>query len=94
MTKKAILIPVEGEEQELTPKDGKYFSLEEMQKIVGGYIEIVGLGEGLVLVCNEEGKIDGKSLPNARATKVWQKHYGATDVIYGDVLVCDYSFIE
>ena len=35
-------------------------TLEEMQKIVGGYIEIVALfDDPCVLVCDEEGKIKG-----------------------------------
>lgn len=33
-------------------------SLESMQKLVGGYIETVTLLEDLVLICNEEGKIN------------------------------------
>ena len=32
-------------------------SLENLQKSVGGYIETVTLDNGLVLICNEEGKI-------------------------------------
>ena len=35
-------------------------TLEDMQRIVGGYIEIIGLFEDpCVLVCDEEGKIKG-----------------------------------
>ena len=37
--------------------------LEAMQALVGGYIEVMPLSGGVVLVCNEEGKIDG-SKPN------------------------------
>ena len=32
-------------------------SLENLQKTVGGYIETVSLDNGLVLICNEEGKL-------------------------------------
>ena len=32
-------------------------SLENLQKTVGGYIETVTLDNGVVLICNEEGKI-------------------------------------
>lgn len=31
--------------------------LEEMQKLVGGYIEVVSLINGLIVVCNEEGRL-------------------------------------
>jgi len=35
-------------------------TLEAAQEIVGGYIEMVGIGNGIYLVCNEEGKITGE----------------------------------
>lgn len=34
-------------------------SLESMNKIVGGYIEIVYIKDNIILVCNEEGKLKG-----------------------------------
>jgi len=33
--------------------------LETMQGLVGGYIEAVNAGQGICLVCNEEGKLNG-----------------------------------
>lgn len=36
--------------------------LESMQKIVGGYIEVLTISDGICIVCNEEGKIDGLEL--------------------------------
>ena len=33
--------------------------LEAMQSIVGGYIEVFPLADGVTIVCNEEGKICG-----------------------------------
>lgn len=33
--------------------------LQTLQELVGGYIECVMLGQGIVLVVNEEGKLDG-----------------------------------
>lgn len=38
-------------------------TLEAKQELVGGLIEIVGLTEDILLVCNEEGKLDNL-LPN------------------------------
>ena len=34
-------------------------SLEEMQSIVGGYIETVTIATDLVVICNEEGRMMG-----------------------------------
>lgn len=39
-------------------------SLESMQKIVGGYIEQVTLAYPLAAICNEYGKLDGRSESN------------------------------
>ena len=37
----AILIDTDGEEKEVSPKNGDKFSLEELQGFVGGQIQIV-----------------------------------------------------
>ena len=34
-------------------------TLEALQKLVGGYIEVVSIGRGLLLVLNEEGRLRG-----------------------------------
>lgn len=33
--------------------------LSALQKAVGGYIEVVGNGDGTLIICNEEGKLIG-----------------------------------
>lgn len=33
--------------------------LSSLQKAVGGYIEVVGNGDGTLIICNEEGKLQG-----------------------------------
>lgn len=33
--------------------------LSALQRAVGGYIEVVGNGDGTLVVCNEEGKLEG-----------------------------------
>lgn len=58
-------------------------SLRSMQDLVGGYIEAIYLGDGGVLVCNENGKIDG-SLPNRFAYDV---RNGIIDMIFGDFFI-------
>lgn len=34
-------------------------TLEALQEIVGGYIEVIGFAEDTLIVLNEEGKLDG-----------------------------------
>ena len=35
-------------------------TLENFQRNVGGYIEVVGIAPGVVVVCDEEGRLKGK----------------------------------
>lgn len=70
----------QGKPTEVFPKNGKKFSLEEMQKYVGGYIEFAGVYDGHRIYVNEEGLL--KKLPiNVIGTKMLQK------IIVGDILV-------
>ena len=34
-------------------------TLEDLQKVVGGYIETLSAMPGLVIICNEEGRLQG-----------------------------------
>lgn len=71
------------------PPAGKQYTLAELQKAVGGYIQIVRLIPTGVMVINEDGKLQG--LPfNSRATKL----YGNNDPIVGPALVCAFRDIE
>lgn len=89
----SVLIKQNGEQVHVTPSNGKVFTLEELQGLVGGYIETITLDDENIIVVNEEGKFNG-SLPNAKATEAWEFTFGKTDIIYGDVLICAKSFIS
>lgn len=73
---------------EVKPANGKRFTLEELQKFVGGYIEALGLHDGRVMWLNEEGKLDGLPL-NAIATDMARRlsFLMPDDYILGDVLI-------
>lgn len=82
----AQIIKASGEVIETQPK-GVVFSLQELQDIVGGFIEIVHLPKRKLMIVNEEGKLNG--LPfNAKASELYP------DVIVGDVLVCDLKEVD
>jgi hypothetical protein len=51
MKAKGLLITAEGEQRDITFKN-KLASLSELQEYVGGYIEIVWLRGGKILVVN------------------------------------------
>ena len=88
----ATIIMANGLTKDIEPKNGSDFQLEELQEIVGGYIEVIYLNGngGRLMVCNEEGKLNG--LPyNEKAT--WLYGHG-NDHVVGDVLVCDNNQIK
>jgi hypothetical protein len=83
----AYIYKSNGEVIETFPKNGKDFSLKELKEIVGGYIEVVNLGDDYMVV-NEEGKLIG--LPfNLNATRVYQIFTKIGEHIVGDVLICE-----
>ena len=79
----ATIIKADGRKIETQPKNGRDFKLEELKKIVGGYIEIVTLSDNKIMVINEEGKVNGLPI-NIIATQLF-----GYDIIVGDVLVCN-----
>lgn len=83
----STVIFADGAQKNVEPSNGTDFSLEELRGFVGGYIEIIRLGENRLVIVNEEGKILG--LPkNTFATKIIQSA-GRQDIIVGNVLICD-----
>ena len=88
----AKLYRADGTETTVNPK-GKKWTLEELQNVVGGYIEMMpGVGT-LKMVLDEEGRLKGKPV-NLAATEMVQiilqgKPLRYNPVICGDVLVLD-----
>jgi len=81
----ATIIKVDGTMEEITID--KQNSLEQMQKIVGGYIEVVPVAGGKTLVVNEEGLL--QQLPiNYKASAL----YNCT--IVGNVILCTLEELE
>lgn len=75
-------------------------SLEEMQEIVGGYLQIVPRftkynGELCVCYCDEEGSLKNMAT-NDYATRKWREQSGHNGVLRGTVLVLygDDEFME
>ena len=66
---------------------GDAFSLEELQKYVGGLIEVVPLDGHTVMVVNEEGKLNGLPV-NRAATDIYETFNHIGDFIVGDVVLC------
>ena len=67
-------------------------SLENLQKTVGGYIETVTLDNGVVLICNEEGKIRNMpynfTLRRMMLNGLLSGLLSLQNPIFGTVIVC------
>ena len=75
----ATLIKTDGSKLEIQPQNGLDFQLDELQKFVDGYIDIINLHNGKdVLDSNET------------ATEIAHKHKAifGWDYICGDVVMC------
>lgn len=60
-------------------------SLQSMQQAVGGYIEQFSIfDDDAVIICNEEGKLNGLQLNRA----IYNGEGKLTDIIAGDFLIC------
>lgn len=86
-----VLVTSTGGMKAITPMNGSHYSLQEMQSYVGGSIEILKVGQK-ILVMDEEGKLKGK-LPNRIATG-WVLQEGINDYICGDVMLIERSHIK
>lgn len=84
----AQILRTNGTWDNVQPANGSDFSLQEVQAIVGGYVELVRLWDGRIMLINEEGKLEGLPL-NAEATRLFLVERDGYDVIVGDALVCD-----
>ena len=92
-TKSAKIIYTDKEAEDYTPKNGKTFELDELQGIVGGWIEIVRLKDGRIIVIDEEGKSKEKAV-NIPATNILRRDHYTTDYIVGTAIVCDYDMVD
>ena len=80
--KQMLVIKANGQ-IEVKPYSG---DVEQIQQVVGGYVECVNFSDTTSLWVNEEGKCIGLP-PNLFATRLWEKFYGRTDIVVGDVAV-------
>lgn len=95
-----VFIKAGMEAVEVMPQNKNFFQLEELQKIVGGYIQIIYLkkhldsnGNPLALICNENGKNE-KLIRNYHATLIWEANYGRSDYMVGDILITPQKYLN
>ena len=67
--------------------------LEKLQELVGGYIECLELGNGKMLVVDEDGKFKYKEY-NDVASNIYVLMTRTSDYIVGDAILCESSLLE
>lgn len=88
--KENFILKTDGSKHVITPQVGTKFNLEELQELVGGYIEVINLSANKALVVNEEGKLH--NLPVNKIATALAQYCNAifpTDCIVGDAVVIE-----
>ena len=85
----AKLIKTDGTEIIVHPNNGTDFKLEEVQTFVNGYVEVVNLRNGTIMLVNEEGKFTEQTNPKATDLALEYNAIFPFDYIAGDVLLCN-----
>lgn len=86
--KENFIVKTDGSKHVITPKNGKKFELEELQEIVGGYIQAIRLSESQSMIVNENGKLYNLE-HNAEASVIAHSYRAIfdNDFIVGDVAI-------
>ena len=86
------LMKLDGTEEKVEPKNGKEWELEELQLLVGGYIETFPTPfDDQVMVMHEEAKLQKHHKLNAKASHLVRDILMNDDYIAGDAVVVSRS---
>nr|ART39127.1 H353 [uncultured bacterium] len=80
----ATIYEPSGLDRPCRPRNGKKFALDELQQLVGGYIEMVRIPGDVgrrIFIVDEEGRLKGLK-PNVRASHL------AGQLLVGNALLC------
>ena len=71
----ATILKTDGTRKNTNPKNKKYFIAKELNDVVDGYLEIIGLpNEDALMVLDEDGKRKDKPI-NTEATRLYRKNF-------------------
>jgi len=90
----AFLYKSSGEIVPVLPKNGVSFTLKELKGFVDGFIQVIFLSDGRLMILNEEGKLYDKYKYNPTATNLAKDILFGGDSIVGDVLVTPFEFVN
>lgn len=72
---------------------GEFFTLKEMQDLVGGLIQMIRIPGNRTIVLNEEGKLLGLDF-NLTATSLYKRYLFEGDYLVGNVMVIDNKYLN
>ena len=88
----ATIITITGKKENIEPANKKVFTLQELQRAVNGYIQIVPINEGeyenKLMIVDEEGLLKPDPYINVEASRI------AGQRIVGQVVIIDKEQIE
>lgn len=90
----ATIYKATGETVPVSPANGTDFTLDELQKIVGGYVQVIPVAKNRLLVLNEDGyslNLPTNDIATVRFPFVCT--FRARGIV-GDVLECDRNQIQ
>lgn len=79
------LISANGGERVVMPANGTDFKLREVQKMIGGYVEVVYLRDGRIMLVDEEGLLKGLPLNRAASRMAGRPIVGEALVMPNDM---------
>ncbi len=82
----AVVMHVDGTQATITPQSPPAFALEELHALVGGWLEVVYLSDGRLMVIDEEGKLKGYPR-NEQATRLAAGRLFSGDYIAGTAVL-------
>lgn len=95
MKKPARWIRADGSESEITPKNGRTFTFEELYPLIEtDTIELLYLPNGRLMLLDENGKIRGTPKPRNDLATVMADNIAGDDCIVGNVVVCDSDMLD
>lgn len=73
--------------EDINPVNGTDFEIEDLWSLIGGYVQVIELEDGELMIVDEEGLCKG--LPfNQQATDYVRKHCSYPHQIVGTALIC------
>ena len=91
---KVLLITTDASVTEFVPANGRDFTLEELQKGVEGFIEIIYLTENTIMVVNEDGKRRLNQNMIATVIAKWFNAIFQQDYIAGNAVMCQSDMVK